>query len=173
MRMSKRTNVQNEKLLERAKELALKSREETVSTFKRRPGAFYTADHVLFYISAGVNIIIYLLNFFATSLSIEINQTIDIKKVTQFRNMSVAAALLLAAAIIVVIFKPLKDKCYIIAFILGSAAVIPMTIMFLLGKSAIELYNSPLKYFFMYLAPEIVMYISLLHIAFVDRKSVV
>lgn len=169
MSMSNRTNVRNEKLMERARELALSGREDTVSSFKRRPSAFYTADHVLFYISAGVNIIIYLINFFATSLSLEINQTIDVKKVTQFRNMSVAAALLLAAAILVIVFKPWKDKCYLIAFITGTAAVIPMTVMFLLGKSATELYNSPVKYFLMYLAPEIVMYIPLIHIAFVIR----
>ena len=164
--MKKELDIRNQRLMERARELTLKNREDTVSAFKRRPSAFYTADHILFYISAAINIIIYIINFFACQLALELYTTIDVGKKTQFR-MSIIAAVLLFTAIVLIIFKVGKDKCYVFSLAAGLIATVPMTTMFILGKEAIQLFNSPLKYFLMYAAPSLVMLISIGHIFFV------
>ena len=165
--MKKELDIRNQRLMERAKELTLKNREATVSAFKRRPSGFYTADHILFYIAAAANIIIYIINFFACQLALEMYTAIDVGKKTQFRNMSAIAAVLLFAAIVLIIFKVGKDKCYVFSFAAGLIATIPMTTMFILGKEAIQLFNSPLKYFLVYAAPSLVMLFSIGHIFFV------
>ncbi len=165
--MKKDLDIRNTRLMERATELALKNRADTVGAFKRRPSGFYTADHVLFYISAAVNIIIYIINFLACQLALEMYTTIDVGKKTQFRNMSAIAAVLIFAAIVLIIFKVGKDKCYIFSLVASLVATVPMTTMFILGKEAIELFHSPLKYFLMYAAPSLVMLLSIGHIFFV------
>ncbi len=154
----------NDRLLQRAAELAIKNRNQTVGSFKTRPSGFYTADHVLFYISVGINMIIYLINFFAMMLKLEIDSAIDVAKITQFRNMSIIAVILLAISVITVVYKFGKDKCYLFAFTTLLLAVVPMTTLFLLGKETVELFNSPIKYFLMYFAPSIVSVGCLIHI---------
>ena len=81
--------------------------------------------------------------------------------------MSIIAAVLLFTAIVLIIFKVGKDKCYVFSLAAGLIATVPMTTMFILGKEAIQLFNSPLKYFLMYAAPSLVMLISIGHIFFV------
>ena len=73
--MSKKSSVQNEKLYSKAKELAIKGLNETASPFKRRPSIFYKLDHIMLYGGTIINIIIYLINYFALNLRLEINSS--------------------------------------------------------------------------------------------------
>ena len=170
-KMSKRSSVQNEKLYLKAKELALKGMEEKVGSFKKRPSFFYKLDHTLFYIGTIINTVIYLINFFALTLSLEINPAIDADKVTQFRNTSIISAVLLGIALIITAYKLGKDKCYLYSFIISLAAIIPMTIFFLLGKTSVELYHSPVKYFLMYFGASTISILPLIHISYVIIKE--
>lgn len=170
--MKKNSDMRNEKLLERAKEIALKNQAQTTSAFKIRPSGFYTADHILFYLSSGINIIIYLLYFFGTLMWLEDGTDKSIEKVTPLRNISATASILLAIAIIMVVFKFKKDKCYIFALVSVLIAVIPMTTHLLLGKTMVDLvFGSPFKYFLKFFAPSLVTISSLLHILFVIRRE--
>ena len=168
--MKNRYNIQNEVLLKRARDLACENRRNTVGAFRRRPSRFYSASHVLFYIGAGVNIMLYLINFFACQQALELNSAvIDVGMKTQFRNMSVIAIVLLAAAILITVYKPGKDKCYLFSFAATAFATVPMTIMFIAGKSAVELFASPIKYFLIYLLPSLVSLLSIIYIMCVIR----
>ena len=169
--MSKKSSVQNGKLYSKAKELAIKGLNETASPFKRRPSIFYKLDHILFYIGTVINTIIYLINFFALNLSLEINPGIDVGKVTQFRNMSIIAVILLGIAMIITAYKFGKDKCYLYSFIVSLAAIVPMTTFFILGKTSFEFYHSPLKYFLMYFGASTLSLIGLVHITYVIIKE--
>ena len=169
--MSKRSSVQNEKLHIKAKELAIKGLTETVSPYKRRPSIFYKLDHIMLYTGTVINIIIYLINFFALSLSLDINPAVDVDKVTQFRNTSLIAVILLGIAIIITAYKFGKDKCYLYSFIVSLGAIVPMTIFFLLGKTNFELYHSPLKYFLMYFGATTLSLIGYCHICYVIVKE--
>ena len=169
--MSKRSSVQNEKLHIKAKELAIKGLTETVSPYKRRPSIFYKLDHIMLYTGTIINIIIYLINFFALSLSLDINPAVDVDKVTQFRNTSLIAVILLGIAIIITAYKFGKDKCYLFSFVVSLGAIVPMTTFFLLGKTSFELYHSPLKYFLMYFGATTLSLIGYCHICYVIVKE--
>ena len=171
--MSKRSYVQNEKLYIKAKELAIKGLTETVSPYKRRPSIFYKLGHIMLYTGTVINIIIYLINYFALNLRLEINSSkaIDVAQTTQFRNMSLIAVILLGIARIITAYKFGKDKCYLYSFIVSLGAIVPMTIFFLLGKTSFELYHSPLKYFLMYFGATTLSLIGYIHICYVIIKE--
>lgn len=171
--MSKRSSVQNEKLYLKAKELAIKGLTETVSPYKRRPSIFYKLGHIMLYTGTVINIIIYLINYFALNLRLEINSSkaIDVAQTTQFRNMSLIAVILLGIARIITAYKFGKDKCYLYSFIVSLGAIVPMTTFFLLGKTSFELYHSPLKYFLMYFGATTLSLIGYIHICYVIVKE--
>ena len=171
--MSKRSSAQNEKLYIKAKELAIKGLNETVSPYKRRPSIFYKLDHIMLYGGTIINIIIYLINYFALNLRLEINSSkaIDVAQTTQFRNMSLIAVILLGIAIIITAYKFGKDKCYLFSFVVSLGAIVPMTTFFLLGKTSFELYHSPLKYFLMYFGATTLSLIGYCHICYVIVKE--
>lgn len=171
--MSKRSSVQNEKLYIKAKELAIKGLNETVSPYKRRPSIFYKLDHIMLYTGTIINIIIYLINYFALNLRLEINSSkaIDVAQTTQFRNMSLIAVILLGIAITITAYKFGKDKCYFFSFVVSLTAIIPMTTFFLLGKTSFELYHSPFKYFLMYFGATTLSLIGYCHICYVIVKE--
>ncbi|MBQ5889883.1 MAG: hypothetical protein IIW73_02885 [Clostridia bacterium] len=171
--MSKRSSAQNEKLYIKAKELAIKGLNETVSPYKRRPSIFYKLDHIMLYGGTIINIIIYLINYFALNLRLEINSSkaIDVAQTTQFRNMSLIAVILLGIAIIITAYKFGKDKCYLFSFLVSLGAIVPMTTFFLLGKTSFELYHGLLKYFLVYFGATILSLIGYCHICYVIVKE--
>ncbi len=163
--MKNNFDINNELLLERAKELALKKRAETVRPFLRRPSSFFTFDHILFYIAAVANILLYLINFFACQQALLLNSdTVDVAKKTMFRNTSVFSAVLLGAAIIVIAYRLFKDKCYIISAAISFVAIFPMTFMFVLGVNPVELRMNPMKFVPLYFGPALLICLALIHI---------